>query len=116
MNVRKGKRRVGFELSLEFKCKTLLVDGDGKELVNAEGKLTVPELSNDYDDDDDVEVRAEDRGGGEVGLIPLAQVEVSLDGSSSGHDRAKDGMRSRGVPEVRKRLKQVSKELLEHEK
>lgn len=55
-NVRRGRRIVGFELEVELKCRAVLRDGDGNELVAADGTFSFPEVSNDVDDDEEYEV------------------------------------------------------------
>lgn len=56
--MRKGKRHVGFELKVELKHRTRVVDGDGNELVAGDGTFFFEEVSNDYEDDgEEYEVR-----------------------------------------------------------
>lgn len=51
-NLRKGKVRVGFELSIEFEWEGVILDGDDKPVVECSGKGSIAEISDDMDDDE----------------------------------------------------------------
>lgn len=52
LNVRKGKMRVGFEISCEIEWKGVIQDGDGNTVVECTGKAKVENLDDDHDDDE----------------------------------------------------------------
>lgn len=52
LNLRKGKMRVGFELSIEFEWEGEIRDSDDKPIVNCSGKGNIAEISDDMDDDE----------------------------------------------------------------
>lgn len=52
LNLRKGKLRVGFELSIEFEWEGVILDGDNKPVVECSGKGNIAEICDAMDDDE----------------------------------------------------------------
>jgi activator of HSP90 ATPase len=49
INVRKGKRRVGYEMKIELKVKGVVADSEGEE-TSVEGDVALPYVCEDVDD------------------------------------------------------------------
>lgn len=52
LNIRKGKMRVGFELSMSLVWEGKILDSDGNEAVSCKGKCQIVEFSDDQDEDE----------------------------------------------------------------
>eukprot|EP00762_Andalucia_godoyi_P007308 ANDGO_01604.mRNA.1 hypothetical protein CAOG_01958 len=50
VNIRKGKKRVGYEMKIECKVKAVVADADGTPVLEEEGEALFPYVCEDVDD------------------------------------------------------------------
>lgn len=51
VNIRKGKKRIGFEMAIELVCTSKIVDGEGKNVLeDTEGEVHMPYVCEEVED------------------------------------------------------------------
>mmetsp|Transcript_29423 Transcript_29423/g.47519 ORF Transcript_29423/g.47519 Transcript_29423/m.47519 type:complete len:371 (-) Transcript_29423:688-1800(-) len=95
-NNRKGKRIVFYELNLKLKWTGELFDSEGKSVCKADGTAEVTNLSEEQSADD-------------------LDVIVSVTGTTTGHQRLREAMRTKGISFIRKKLGQFIDEFVKGE-
>jgi len=95
VNVRKGKKIVGFELKANLEWEGEIKDGEGKTVVKTTGKAKIPNLDEDQDEDE----------------YELSEVTVS--GESAGHDRLRSILKKEGLKVLQKKITQFRSELVQ---
>eukprot|EP00695_Tsukubamonas_globosa_P003522 TRINITY_DN677_c0_g1_i1.p1 TRINITY_DN677_c0_g1~~TRINITY_DN677_c0_g1_i1.p1 ORF type:complete len:184 (-),score=51.30 TRINITY_DN677_c0_g1_i1:74-553(-) len=92
VNIRKGKKRVGYELDFSVKWEGELQDGSGAEVAKSKGSIKFPYVCEDSEDE------------------PM-QNEVSVEGKTPADDRLKEAVRKLLVPLLVDKIKAVIDDL-----